>query len=226
MFVCNYTIAMNAILNHAFNLIPYITKVVAPEFEGVVSPNDWIIILFDSSRVSTHFWEKISGILCGIWIFLSFLLAVLQCAETQLTKWDSKIIILSSWFQFFSEFPSPDSFMFRPVHFCLRIRFDQNNNFLKIHLSTAHLSSSEKISVRYVRYNATHKSLQSGRILPPFRWDGPDQLPIEIRSPHDTTYELFLSLRTVKSLHFRSDVRKVPGWSYKVVIIAQRVILP
>ena len=61
-----------------------------------------------------------------------------------------------------------------------------------------------KSNVRQVRYNDKLKSLKCGRIVPPSRWDGPDRLPMEVRSLHDKTYELFLSLRTMKSLHFRS----------------------
>ena len=76
-----------------------------------------------------------------------------------------------------------------------------------------------KLSVRQMRYGDTHRPLRSGRMIPPFRWDGRDRLPIEIRSQHDKTYEIFLSLRTVKSLHFWSVVRKVLGRSYEVVII-------
>ena len=59
-------------------------------------------------------------------------------------------------------------------------------------------------SVRYVRYNNKLKSIKCGRIVPPSRWDGQDRLPMEVRSQHDKTYKLFLSLRTVKSLHFWS----------------------
>ena len=76
-----------------------------------------------------------------------------------------------------------------------------------------------KSNVRQVRYNDKLKSLKCGRIVPPSRWDGPDRLPMEVRSQHDKTYELFLSLRTMKSLHFRSVVRKVPVWSWDIVII-------
>ena len=65
-----------------------------------------------------------------------------------------------------------------------------------------------KSNVRQVRYNDKLKSLECGRIVPPSRWDGPDRLPMEVRSQHDKTYELFLSLRTMKSLHFWSVVRK------------------
>ena len=70
-----------------------------------------------------------------------------------------------------------------------------------------------------MRYNDKLKSLKCGRIVPPFRWDGPDRLPMEVRSQHDKTYELFLSLRTMKSLQFWSVVRKVLVWSCDLVII-------
>ena len=49
-----------------------------------------------------------------------------------------------------------------------------------------------KSNVRQVRYNDKLKSLKCGRIVPPSRWDGPDRLPMEVRSQHDKTYELFL----------------------------------
>ena len=70
--------------------------------------------------------------------------------------------------------------------------------------------SSEKIKCPTSEYNDNIKSLKCVRIVPPSRWDGPDRLPKEVRSEHDKTYELFLSMRTMKSLHFRSVVRKVP----------------
>ena len=86
----------------------------------------------------------------------------------------------------------------------------KNNNISKNHLSTVYLKSNEKIKCPTSEYNDNIKSLKCGRIVPPSRWDGPDGLPKEVRSEHDKTYELFLSMRTMKSLHFRSVVRKVP----------------
>ena len=59
-------------------------------------------------------------------------------------------------------------------------------------------------------YNDKLKSLKCGRILPTSRWDGPDQHPMEVQSQHNTIYELFLSLQTMKSFHSWSVVRKVP----------------
>ena len=47
----------------------------------------------------------------------------------------------------------------------------------------------KKSSVLYLRYSDTHTSLRSGRIVPPVRWDGPDRLPIEVRS-HPSTMKL------------------------------------
>ena len=75
-----------------------------------------------------------------------------------------------------------------------------------------------------MRYNDKLKSLKCGRIVPPSRWDGPDRLPIEVRSQHNKTYELFLSLRTMKSLQFWSVVRKVPVWSCDIVIIEHHAL--
>ena len=94
----------------------------------------------------------------------------------------------------------------------------EKSNIAQHHISAVYLKSNEKINcaIREIQWQA--KSLKCGRIAPPSRWDGPERLPMEVRSQHDKTYELFLSLRTVKSLHFRS-VRKVPVWSKEIVII-------
>ena len=60
-------------------------------------------------------------------------------------------------------------------------------------------------------YNDKLKSLKCGRILPPSKWDGPDRLPMEVRSQHDKTNELFLSLWTVKALIFGQLLKKFLG---------------
>ena len=70
----------------------------------------------------------------------------------------------------------------------------KNNNISKNHLSTVYLKSSEKIKCLTSEYNDNIKSLKCGRIVPPSRWDGPDRIPKEVRSEHDKTYELFLSI--------------------------------
>ena len=62
-----------------------------------------------------------------------------------------------------------------------------------------------------MRYNDKLKSLKCGRIVPPSRWDGPDRVPMEVRSQHDNTYALILAMRRLKSLNFWSIVRKFPG---------------
>ena len=48
-----------------------------------------------------------------------------------------------------------------------------------------------KSNERQVRYNDKLKSLKCGRIVPPSRWDGPDRLPMEVRSQHNKTYDYF-----------------------------------
>ena len=86
--------------------------------------------------------------------------------------------------------------------------------------STVCLKQVRKSSVRQGRHNDKLKSLKCGRILPPFGWDGPDSLlMMEVRSQHDKTYEIFLSLRRSESFHVWSVVRKVQVCSYDIVII-------
>ena len=56
-----------------------------------------------------------------------------------------------------------------------------------------------KSNVRQVRYNDKLKSLKCSRLVPPSRWYGPDRLPMEVRSQHDKTYELFLTDNEIPS---------------------------
>ena len=96
---------------------------------------------------------------------------------------------------------------------------EKNNNISKNQLSTVYLKTSDKIKCATSEIQWQTKIIKCGRIVPPSRWDGPDRLLMEVRSQHDKTYELFLSMRTMKSLHFWSVVRKVPVWSWDIVII-------
>ena len=96
---------------------------------------------------------------------------------------------------------------------------EKKRNISKNHLSTVFLKSSEKIECAIKEIQWQTKIIECGRIVPPSRWDGPDRLPMEVRSQYDKTYELFLSLRTMKSFHSWSVARKVPVWSWDIVII-------
>ena len=91
----------------------------------------------------------------------------------------------------------------------------KKSHISKNHLSTVYLKSSEKNRMchKWSEIQWQKKSLKCGRIVPPSRWAGPDRLPMEVRSQDDKTYELFVFLRTVKSLHFWSVIRKLPVWS-------------
>ena len=86
----------------------------------------------------------------------------------------------------------------------------RKSNLSKNHLSIAYLKNNTKINCVVIDIQWQIEIIKSGQMLPHCRWYGPDRLPMEVRSKHDETYELFLSLRTEKSLHFWTVLRKVP----------------
>ena len=130
------------------------------------------------------------------------------------------IVWVTGWF--YQDHPSRRNAKTQNISIVCRVKpksGEKKNNISKNHLSTVYLKSSEKIICAISEIQWQTKIIKCGRIVPLSRWDGPDRLPMEVRSQHDETYELFLPWRKLKSFHFWSVVGKVPWWSFEVVII-------